>query len=147
MKSRVVLAEDHRAFREALRNLLDRDPGIEVIGEAGDGTEALELVRSVHPDVVVMDLRMPGINGVAALKQLIAAQPSLKVIVLSVTSEPAFASEMLGAGARGYVTKSDTSELPRAIHAAESGASYLSTEVALPAAAEAGGRIKASGAH
>jgi len=130
MKSRVVLADDHKVFREAMRSMLERDPSIEVIGEAGDGTEALDLVGSVHPDVVVMDVRMPGVNGIVALRQLIAAHPRVKVIVLSVTSEPIFASEMLGAGACGYVTKGDAGELPRAIHAVLSDSNYLSTEVA-----------------
>lgn len=137
VKSRVVLADDHRPFRETLRSMLDRDPDIEVTGETANGTEVLELLRLFHPDVIVMDVRMPGADGIATLKQLLAAQPSVKVIILSVTSEPIFASEMLGAGARGYVTKADTGELPRAIHAVVKGERYLSTEVA-PAMVSAG---------
>ncbi len=145
MKSRVVLADDHKAFRQAMRMILERDPSIEVVGEAGDGTEALELVRSVHPDVLVMDVRMPGVNGIAALRQLIAADSSVKVIVLSVTSEPIFASAMLGAGARGYVTKGDAGELPRAVRAVVSDNNYLSTEVAATIA-NASGAGKSSNA-
>ena len=138
MKSRVVLADDHKLFREAMRAMLERDPSIEVIGEAGDGTEALALVQSVHPDVLVMDVRMPGVNGITALRQLIAADSWVKVIVLSVTSEAIFASEMLGAGARGYVTKGDAGELPRAIHAVVGNGNYLSTEVAATVTDSAG---------
>ena len=139
MKSRVVLADDHKAFREVLRSLLQRDPDIEVVGEAGDGSEALDLVRSTQPDVIVMDIRMPKINGVAALRQLVADHPAVKVIVLSVTAESIFAAEMLAAGAGGYVTKADAGELPRAIHAVVSGSSYLSAEVA---AAPGSGALK-----
>ena len=133
MRTRVVLADDHKLFREALRNMLQRHPDIEVVGEAGDGIEALELVRSVLPDVLVMDIRMPRLNGIAAIAQLLAAHPSIKVIVLSVNAEHVFASEMLAAGARGYVTKADAEELPRAIRAVVNGLQYLSLEVAATA--------------
>jgi two-component system NarL family response regulator len=136
MKIRVVLADDHKAFREVLRSLLQRDPDIEVVGEAGDGSEALDLVQSTAPDAVVLDIRMPKLNGVAALRQLVAAQPSVKIIVLSVTSEPIFAAGMLAAGACAYVTKADAGELPRAIHAVVGGSNYLSAEVAQADAAE-----------
>ena len=129
MKSRVVLADDHQAFRKALRSMLEHDPGIAIVGEAGDGNELLDLVRSLQPDVVVTDIRMPGVGGIAALRQLVADHPGVKVIVVSVTSESQFATEMLSAGASAYVTKADAVELPQAIHAVASGSSYLSTEV------------------
>ena len=134
MKTRVVLADDHKPFREVLRNLLERDPDIVVVGTAGDGAEALALVRSTLPDVVVMDIRMPRLNGVDALHSLAAAHPAIKVIVLSVTSEPIFAAKMLATGASGYVTKADAGELPRAIHAVVSGSTYLSAEVTVTVA-------------
>lgn len=130
MRTRVVLADDHKLFREALRNMLQRHPDIEVVGEAGDGIQAVELVGSLLPDVVVMDIRMPRLNGIAAIAQLLAAHPSVKVIVLSVNAERIFASEMLASGARGYVTKSDAEELPRAIRAVMNDLEYLSLEVA-----------------
>lgn len=130
MRNRVVLAEDHKLFREALRNMLQRQQDIEVVGEAGDGIEAVELVRSLLPDVVVTDIRMPRLNGSAAIGQLLAAHPSVKVIVVSVNAERIFALAMLGAGARGYVTKSDVEELPRAIRAVMQGLEYLSQDVA-----------------
>ena len=129
MKKRVLLADDHKPFREAVCAMLEREPGIEVVGAAGDGIEVLELVRSARPDVVVMDIHMPRLNGIEAIRQAAAACPSVKVIVFSVTSERFFASEMLGAGASGYVTKGDAHELPRAIHAVMSGINYLSQEV------------------
>ena len=135
MKTRVVLADDHKLFREALRNMLLRHADIEVVGEASDGIEVVELVRSLQPDVVVTDIRMPRLNGIEAIAQLLAVHPPVKVIVLSVNSERIFASEMLAAGARGYVTKSDAEELPRAIRAVLNNLEYLSLEVAAAVAA------------
>jgi two-component system NarL family response regulator len=130
LKNRVLLADDHKLFREALRNMLERHHDIEVVGEAGDGIEAVELVRSLLPDVVVTDIRMPRLNGVAAIAQLLAVHPPVKVIVVSVNSARIFALEMLNAGARGYVTKSDAEELPHAIRAVMNDLEYLSLEVA-----------------
>jgi DNA-binding NarL/FixJ family response regulator len=115
--------------------MLQRHPDIDVVGEAGDGIQAVQVVRSLLPDVVVMDIRMPRLNGIAAIAQLLAAHPSVKVIVLSVNSERIFAAAMLSAGARGYVTKSDAEELPRAIRAVMNDLEYRSLEVAAPAAA------------
>lgn len=130
MINRVVLADDHKPFREALRNMLQRHADIEVVGEASDGIEVVALVRSLLPDVVVTDIRMPRLNGIVAIGQLLAAHPSVKVIVLSVNSARIFAAEMLAAGARGYVTKSDAEELPHAIRAVVNGLEYFSLEVA-----------------
>jgi two-component system NarL family response regulator len=141
-----VLADDHKLFREALQSMLQRHPDIEVVGEAGDGIQAVESARSLLPDVVVMDIRMPRLNGIAAIGQLLAAHPSVKVIVLSVNSERIFASEMLAAGARGYVTKSDAEELPRAIRAVMNDLEYLSLEVAATLAAPARGGNPIDGA-
>jgi DNA-binding NarL/FixJ family response regulator len=147
LTTRVVLADDHKLFREALRNMLQRQPDIEVVGEAGDGIEAVELVRSLLPDVMVTDIRMPRLNGIAAIAQLLAAHPSVKVIVLSVNAEHIFASEMLAAGARGYVTKSDAEELPRAIRAVANGLQFRSPEVAAPADAPVRPGNPVDGAH
>ncbi len=125
-----MLVDDHKALREALRNLLRRQEDMEVVGEAGDGAEAVELVHTLLPDVVITDMRMPRLSGSAALVQLRAAHPSVKVIVLSVNSTPTLASAMLAAGASGYVTKADAAELPRALRAVMNGHAYLSHEVA-----------------
>jgi two-component system NarL family response regulator len=128
-KRRILLVDDHPPLREALRDMLRRDPELDVVGEAGDGAAALQLAQALRPDVVVMDIRMPGLNGVAALRQLLASHPGLKLIVLSATSERLLAEELLAAGARGYVVKADASELPRAIHEVLRGGTYLSTEL------------------
>ena len=129
MKTRIVLADDHKVFRASIRAMLERDAGLEVIGEAGDGIEALELVRSARPDVVVVDIRMPRLGGVEAIRELVKAHPAVRIIVFSLNAERMFATEMLGAGASGYVTKGDARELPKAIHAVVSGTPYLSPEV------------------
>ena len=135
MNCRVLLADDHQPSREAVRNLLQRHGHIEVVGEAGDGMQAMELTRTLLPDIVVMDIRMPRLNGIGAVSQLRAAHPAVKVIVLSANAAAIFASAMLAAGARGYVTKSDAEELPQAICAVLAGNAYMSSEVAAPAGA------------
>lgn len=136
MKTRVVLADDHKPFREALGHMLQRHPDIEVVGQAGDGIEAVELVRSLLPDVVVTDMRMPKLTGSAAIGQYRAAHAGIKVIVLSVNSAHIFASQMLAAGAHGYVTKADAEELPHAIRDVMDGREYISPEVAAAAPAQ-----------
>ncbi|HWD23590.1 MAG TPA: response regulator transcription factor [Burkholderiales bacterium] len=130
MRIRIVLADDHKVFRASIRGMLERDPGLQVVGEAGDGIEALELVRSALPDVLIVDIRMPRLSGVEAIRELVKVHPSVRIIVFSLNAERMFASEMLGAGASGYVTKGDARELPRAIRAVASGDPYLSPEVA-----------------
>jgi DNA-binding NarL/FixJ family response regulator len=87
-------------------------------------------VRTAQPDVVVVDIRMPRLSGVEAIRELVKVHPSVKIIVFSLNAERMFASEMLDAGASGYVTKGDARELPQAIHAVMSGDPYLSPEVA-----------------
>jgi two-component system NarL family response regulator len=118
VKLRVLLVDDHRMFREALRAMLERMPDIEVVGEAGDGLEALELAEQTRPHVVCMDVRMPGLNGVEATRRLLAAQPAARVIGLSSYSDSHLIQEMLNAGATGYVTKDEAGvDLLRAIRA------------------------------
>ena len=126
MSIRVVLVDDHILFRQALRLLLGARPGIEVVAELGDGTQVQELVSSLAPDVVVMDISMPDVNGVEATRALLARNPKQRVLVLSAYSSAAFVSELLQIGALGYVLKTSSSEcLVEAILAVADGHRYL----------------------
>ena len=118
-------------FRDALRSLLERDPNLEVVGESGDGADALRLAHLTAPDIVCMDIGMPGMNGVETTRRLMAAHPSLKVIALSTFSERRYVLDMIEAGAAAYVTKAEASEeLLRAIDAVQRNRSYLCPDVA-----------------
>ena len=131
MTIRVLLVDDHRLLRETLRLFLTREPDIDIVGEAGDGIEALRLLREHAIDVVVLDISMPSMNGITAAASMVARYPQLKVIALSMHADRQNVMGMLKAGAIGYVTKTGRGEeLLLAIHAAVQGQSYLSTEVA-----------------
>ncbi len=131
MSIRIVLADDHKMILAALRSLLEKEIDITVVGEAEDGTALVELVERTAPDVVVVDVGMPGMNGIEATRRLLAARPLLKVIALSAYSNKRFVLEMLAAGARGYLIKASAGdELPRAIRAIAQGQTYLCPEVA-----------------
>jgi RNA polymerase sigma factor (sigma-70 family) len=127
---RLLLAEDHEVVREALRSLLTAHAGFTVVGEAGNGRELLTLAEKSAPDVVVMDINMPELNGIEATRQLTARLPHIKIIGLSVHVTGRIISEMLKAGARGYIPKtSASSELLEAIHAVMAGKMYVSADV------------------
>ncbi len=126
----IVLVDDHIMLRRGLRMLLDSEPDLHVMSEANDGSDAMELVRSFKPAVVVMDISMPGMNGVEATKQLVSELPETKVVALSVHAGQRFVGDMLRAGARGYVLKeSAPEELVTAIRAVARGDIYLSPSV------------------
>lgn len=130
-KIRIVLVDDHQMIREALRHLLERAPGHEVVAEAGDGREIVNLVRETSPDIVCMDVDMPGMNGVETTRQVLAACPHVKVIALSALSEQPYVRDMIRAGASAYVTKNEAlDELLRAISAVRRNRLYLCPEVA-----------------
>lgn len=127
----VLLADDHQIFRQALATLLEKDTGIQVTAQACDGPTAIELARTSAPDVAIMDIGMPGIDGIEATRQILAADPGLRVIILSAYGEMHFVTEALKAGAGGYVVKAAAAdELLRAVHAVAAGGSYLSPQVA-----------------
>jgi len=131
MNIRVVLADDHKMILAALRSMLEKETDIAVVGEAGDGAALLELVVRTTPDVAVVDIGMPGMNGIEATQRLLAGQPRLKVIALSAYSDKRFVLEMLNAGAKGYLVKASAGdELSRAIRVIAQGQTYLSPEVA-----------------
>jgi len=126
----VLLADDHPIVRQGLRHLLDGDPEFRVVGEAGDGVEALHLIETLKPDVLVVDMMMPGLNGLEVLRQFKKLSPSTRAIVLSMQSANAYVVEALNLGAEGYVLK-DTgpSELANAIHTVVQGNRYLSEKL------------------
>lgn len=131
MKVKVLLVDDHKMMREGLRALLEVVPDIEVVGEAADGRSSLDLVRRLKPDVVVMDIGMPDLNGVEATRRVRAEHPEARVIALTTHTDKRYVHHMLEAGACGYVLKiSAHEELVRAIRAAYLGRTYLSPEVA-----------------
>ena len=125
-KLRIVLADDHAIVREGLRALIERQPDMEVVGEAGDGRAAIEIVERVKPDVVVMDLSMPELNGTKATRELIQRDPDLKVLALTVHEERSYLRELLDAGASGYLLKRVAAEeLVHAIRRVAEGGVYL----------------------
>ena len=127
---RVLLAEDHQVVREGLSALLAAEPDIEVIAEAADGREAVVLAEEKGPDVVVMDLGLPGLDGIEATRRLSRSRPDIRVLVLSMHDDAATVDRALRAGARGYVLKgSGIAALRQAIRDVYSGKVYLSPAV------------------
>src|SRR5437868_7619516 len=134
---KILLVDDQPLFREGLRTLLSVQPDFEVVGEAGNGEEALKLVRSLLPSVVLMDLQMPVLDGVAATRRLKAEQPQCRVIVLTTFDDDEMVFDGLRAGAVGYLLKDAPSEkLAEAIRLAARGESFLQPSVAAKVVAE-----------
>ena len=130
-KIRVFLADDHRIFREGIRSLLEKVPDIEVVGEADDGLEAVASVSRLIPDVVLMDITMPGLNGLDATRQIKQKHPSIKILILTMHETDQYLSEMLEAKASGYVVKTTTSrELVSAIREVHRGDVHLYPSIA-----------------
>ena len=146
MTVRVLLADDHRLLRELLRDQLQKEPDIEVVGEASSGRELMEQLAARSPDLVVLDIAMPGLNGIDAMAELAARHPTVKVICLSGYSDRRYVRAMLKAGAAGYVVKSAAgTELLRAIRAVAAGQSYLCPEAAAAVVRDVRARGGASG--
>ena len=130
MSTRIVLVDDHQIVRVGLKSLLERETGFQVVGEAGDGREALTVVKELAPDVVIMDIAMPGLNGIDATIRVRADHPQVKIIILSMHLERAYIVETLKAGASGYLLKERAvDELVHAIRAVTAGRKYLSPGV------------------
>lgn len=140
MSIRVLVADDQALFREALRTLLEVQPGIEVVGEAGDGDEAVRRSAELHPDVVLMDLRMPVLDGIAATARLRAEQADVRVLALTTFDDDEDVFAALRAGAVGYLLKDVTSaKLVEALDAAARGESVLEPSVAAKVVARVAG--------
>jgi len=130
MNVRIVIVDDHSIFRDGLRAVLDGRDGIEVVGDAGDSDTALHVIAASSPDVVLMDLHLPGLGGIATTRYLHDHAPHVRVLALSMLDDEATVLAALDAGARGYVTKSSPlAEVIRAIHAVHHGQLLLSGDV------------------
>jgi DNA-binding NarL/FixJ family response regulator len=133
---RVVLADDHATVRHGLKLMIDAEPDMKVVGEANDGHEALRRVRELKPDVVVMDISMPGMNGLAATRALKETQPQAVIVTLTRHADEAYLQELLRAGVSGYVLKrSAPTELLHAIRRTAAGGQYLDSTLTARATA------------
>lgn len=130
---RIAIADDHHLFRKGLRDLLGIEPDINVVGEASDGQDAIDAASRSRPDVFVMDVDMPGTNGIEATARIRKSFPTIQVVMLSMHSDPVLIRQALDNGAKGYVLKKSASmELVEAIRAVCRGTSYLSKALKLP---------------
>ena len=129
-KLRILLADDHIVVRTGLRALLERQPNLEVVGESENGRETVELVASLGPDVVVMDVAMPVLNGIEATKTIVTQRPATAVVILSMHADESYVMRALKAGARGYLLKDSASAaLISAIQAVSQNKSFFSPKV------------------
>ena len=130
MSITVFLADDHAVVRDGLRHLLEAQPDIKVVGDAADGRQTLQLIERLNPDVAIMDIAMPELNGIEATRKIRADCPSTQVIILSIYSTEEHVSRALQAGARGYVLKESAGiEVVNAVRAVHSGHHYLSQKL------------------
>lgn len=131
MKIRILLVDDHKIVREGISSLLKQYPDMEVIGEAADGRSALRLVKELSPDLVIMDISMPDLNGIDATRRINAEHPEIKVIALSMHYDKQFVSEMFKAGAEGYLLKDSAfEELEHAIRIVMDNKTYINPQIA-----------------
>ncbi|ADU95623.1 response regulator [Geobacillus sp. Y412MC52] len=130
MKTRIAIIDDHQLFREGIKRILEFEGDFEVVAEGSDGSEALSIVETYRPDLVLMDINMPDINGVEATKQLIEAYPDTKVVVLSIHDDENYVMRALQTGAAGYLLKEmDADTLIEAVRIVAEGGSYLHPKV------------------
>lgn len=129
-KVRILLADDHTVMRAGLRALLERQPNFEVVGEADDGPQAVQMAAEKSPDVVVMDIGMPNLNGIEATRQILAKHPATSVVILSMYSDESYVMRALQAGARAYLLKdSAVADVIRAVESVMHGKSFFSPAV------------------
>ena len=131
MSIRILLADDHKIVRDGLRTLIGKEAGMEVIGEAENGRKALKMAEKIRPNVVIIDVTMPDMNGIEATKKMVTEIPGVKVIALSMHSDRRFVLGMLEAGASGYLMKDCAfDELAKAVRSVSTGQTYLSPSIA-----------------
>jgi two-component system, NarL family, response regulator NreC len=127
---RILLVDDHTILRDGLRSLLEREPGLKVVGEVGDGRAAVEIAEKLIPDIIVMDVAMPLLNGIEATTKIKQSHPHIKIIILSMYDYENYIRQALAAGAAGYILKDAcATELIDAIHAVKKGESVLSPAI------------------
>jgi DNA-binding NarL/FixJ family response regulator len=127
---RIIIADDHRIVREGLRHLLEKRTDFKVVAEAADGESAVRLAKELSPNIVILDISMPGLNGIEATRKILAERPAVKVLVLSMHSDRRFVIESLKAGAAGYLLKDSAfDELARAIEVVMARGAYLSPAI------------------
>ncbi|HEU4478888.1 MAG TPA: response regulator transcription factor [Pyrinomonadaceae bacterium] len=127
---RVLIAEDHRTVREGLEMILKAQPDIEVVGEASDGQAAVDMAKALNPDIVIMDVSMPQLNGLKATRELQRVRPNVKVLTLTRHKDDGYLQQLLRAGVSGYVLKqSPSTELLHAIRAIAAGGQYLDSSL------------------
>jgi len=130
MPVRILLADDHSILRQGLRRILESYPGFEVVAEAGSGLQAVDLARELQPDVAIVDVGMPGLNGIEAAAQILRRSPATSVLILSMHNDERYVSRAIRAGARGYLLKDSVEEdLITAIQLASQGKSFFSPAV------------------
>jgi DNA-binding NarL/FixJ family response regulator len=128
---RVLVADDHAVFRHGLKALLDSEPGIDLVGEAASGREAVESSATLAPDVVLMDLQMPGINGIEATRRILQTNPRVGIVVLTMFEDDESVFSAMRAGARGYVLKGgEPSEIMEVLRAVAKGEAHFGPEIA-----------------
>ncbi|MEJ2659716.1 MAG: response regulator transcription factor [Desulfobacteraceae bacterium] len=127
----IILADDHTLMREGIRNIIEAVPGLKVVGEAGDGHQLLKMMKSTIPDMVILDISMPGLRGIEAAREIKDRYPEVCILMLSMHKSQEFLAMALEAGARGYLLKEDTGdELLHAITRLRAGRTFLSTTLA-----------------
>ncbi len=127
MTIRVFLVDDHWEVREILRIILMKEADFELIGEAADGAEAIEALKRLHADVVIMDLKLPEISGIETVKRILADRSDTTIVIVSIQSDPHYVKESFKSGARGYILKDCAfEELVEAVHTVAAGGTYVS---------------------
>ena len=130
MKIKILLADDHKILRNGMRSMIEKEPDLEVVGEAENGITAVQMACDLNPDVVIMDIAMPGINGVDATREILSKAPEIKVLALSTYSEKQFIFTMLKAGALGYLVKDCAfEELVSAVRSVAENKIYIAPKV------------------
>lgn len=130
MSIKILLADDHKIVRDGLKSLIKKEVGMEVVGEADNGRKTVQLARDLEPEIIIMDISMPDLNGIEATRQIVADSPDVKIIALSMHSDKRYVKGVLSAGASGYLLKDSAfEELVEAIRTVDTGRFYLSAGI------------------